>query len=94
MKDFLIPLLLLLIAPAMAHPALDSLPTQIVEEYNLSQSYPGGNVSDHFLAIIIERDSPFQDSGSVRYGRGDCSPSIIPAGQGFNLAFTLQEFIR
>jgi len=93
MNYFLFLLLMLLIFPAMAYPVLDSLPTQIVEQHNLTQSYPSGNVSDKFLAVIIERDSPFKDSGSVRYGRGDCSPSIIPAGQGFNLAFTLQEFV-
>lgn len=81
---------MMLIFPAVSYPAMD-LPTQIVEQYNLSQSYPTRNCSDRFIAII-EEDRSVQYTGSVRYGYGDHSPIAIPAGQGFMKAFTLQRF--
>lgn len=84
LKIFLI--LFALILPALAYPALDDLPTEIVQMASLSQNYPFGGARENFTAII-EKDSPFKTMGSVRYGYGNYSP--IKADAGWLQAFVM-----
>jgi len=75
---FTIFILSILFFPVMAYPATDWLP--VINQGNVSLSYPGGNASERFT-VILEKDPVglgYKTMGSVRYGRGNYTPIKLP----------------
>jgi hypothetical protein len=87
---FTIFILSLLLFPAVAYPATNWLP--VVDQGNVSLSYPTGNASEKFT-VTLEKDPArpgYSTTGSVRYGRGNYSPIKVLTGQGHMFAYAMQ----
>jgi hypothetical protein len=90
-KAFLI--LFALLSPSLAYPATDWLP--VVDQGNVSLSYPGGNASERFTVTLEKAPggpgSGYKTMGSVRYGYGNYTPIKVLAGQGHMIAYVMQN---